>query len=214
MISGLGGDERLFHDLKDQGFTFTFIPYLRPTPNESLRSYAQRMASSIDTTQAFIIGGISFGGILSVEISRFLQPERILLISSIKNNREFPWYLKTFKYLPLHRLLSGNFMRKNAPRAKRSNPAFATILKEMREDADPVLIKWAVDRVLHWDYRGHPQAVTHIHGTKDQLFKRNFLGDYLPVAKGDHSMALGWGEEIAHILKQEGLGFPPASTLS
>jgi len=204
MISGLGGDERLFHDMKEAGFDFHFIPYLRPEPKESLRSYAQRMASGIDSSKPFYLGGISFGGILTMEISRFLHPERMLLISSIKHMGEFPWYLKTFRYLPLHRLLSGEFMRKNAPKARREEAVFKNILKDMRRDADPVLIKWAVDRVLHWDFKGPQREVLHIHGTRDQLFRPRFLGEHIPVASGDHSMALGHGAKIVKILQAEG----------
>ncbi|MEM7315851.1 MAG: hypothetical protein AAF497_22175, partial [Planctomycetota bacterium] len=39
------------------------VPFVKPEPNESLKSHARRMASQF--SQSCFIGGVSFGGILA-----------------------------------------------------------------------------------------------------------------------------------------------------
>lgn len=191
-ISGLGGDGRLFDRLKEEGLDFTTIEYLVPEKKESFRHYAERMAASIDTSEPYIIGGVSFGGMLSTEIAKFLNPELVILISTCKHTREFPFYLKAFRYLPVYKLVSGNFIKKLAPMAPHTQigKENRTLLDAQKRDADPRFIKWAVHQVVWWRNREIPKNYIHIHGGSDPLLIPSLIRDKIIIPKGSHVMVL------------------------
>ena len=80
-ISGLGADERVFQFLK-LNHKLIPLPWLTPEKNESIEKYAKRMAEMINTEDEFGILGLSFGGLVAVELSKLLNPKVTVLISS------------------------------------------------------------------------------------------------------------------------------------
>ncbi|MEM7036218.1 MAG: alpha/beta hydrolase [Bacteroidota bacterium] len=197
-VPGLGADRRLFMELRNEGLHFEVLEFIPHLKGESLRDYAHRLAAGIDASQPHILGGVSLGGMMATEIARITQPEKLILISTVKNSREFPFYLKTFRYLPLYRLVSGRFLVRHAPRERRKNllPAHADALDGMREDADPEFVKWAIGAVLNWRRGGQPEHAVHIHGTKDRLFPGWHMGERVRIKGGSHVMVLTHAAEI------------------
>lgn len=200
-ISGLGGDERLFVRLAECGLRFEVLPFLEPEPKESFRHYAQRMAAMIDASEPFILGGVSFGGMLACEIAQFTQPQFLFLISTVKTGREFPFYLKMFRFFPLHRLLSGQTIKRIAPGVSHTiiGKENRAILDQMKWDASPRLVEWAVNQAVWYRNKVQPQNYVHIHGTKDHLLPRRWVRDSLPVSEGSHVMVLDRAKEILDI---------------
>ncbi|MEM0995614.1 MAG: alpha/beta hydrolase [Bacteroidota bacterium] len=205
LIPGLGADGRLFTGLREAGLEFEVLEFIPPHKGESLHDYAGRLAAPIDATQPFIIGGVSLGGILSVEVAFHKRPAQVLLISSVKNSREFPFYFKLNRYLRLHRLFSGKFFKRFAPRDPRRGmaPYKCEILDQMRRDADPWFVQWAVDAVIHWRRKEAPTDTLHIHGTRDLMFPGLLLGERHKIRKGSHVMVLNREPEIMEILRAE-----------
>lgn len=80
-ISGLGADERVFQYLKLEHELIP-IPWLTPENGEPIEWYAKRMAAKINTEEEFVILGVSFGGLVAVEMSKILKPTITVLISS------------------------------------------------------------------------------------------------------------------------------------
>jgi hypothetical protein len=94
-IPGLAADGRVFHRIRlPQGFEPVFLDWLDPLAGESLRNYAVRLGGCIDTGSPFILVGLSFGGMLASEISRILQPGKVILLSSIPEARHLPAYFR------------------------------------------------------------------------------------------------------------------------
>lgn len=205
LIPGLGADGRLFTGLREEGLEFEVLEFIRPKKGESLHEYAGRLAEPIDQSQPFIVGGVSLGGIISVEVARHKQPEKVLLISSVKNSREFPFYFRLLRFLPLHRVVSGNFYKKYAPKDSRKGmPEYKyQILDAMREDADPWFVKWAVDAVIRWKCKESPQNLIHIHGTRDLMFPGFMLGERHKIPKGRHVMVLARADKVMQVLRRE-----------
>ena len=82
-ISGLGADKRVFQKLiLPEVFIIHHIEWLplRKTGNHSSRTVRQ-LSAQIDTTKPFSLVGLSFGGVIAVEMSKFLSPVQTVLIS-------------------------------------------------------------------------------------------------------------------------------------
>ncbi|WP_260129909.1 hypothetical protein [Elizabethkingia anophelis] len=70
IFSGLGVDERVFDQINFEGLDVEFIDWIKPLKKESLSEYAKRISSELTADNPTLIG-LSFGGILAVEISKF-----------------------------------------------------------------------------------------------------------------------------------------------
>ena len=106
LIPGLGVDERLFKYLTlAPEIKQTVIQWIAPLPNEKLGHYASRLLAQVPVTDNLILLGVSFGGILAIELAKLLKPTLVIIISSIKNCHELPWYYKPAAPLRLAYLL-------------------------------------------------------------------------------------------------------------
>ncbi|MFT6337757.1 MAG: surfactin synthase thioesterase subunit [Halioglobus sp.] len=79
-IGGLGADERVFKKLKLNSRSIS-INWLSLKSQESLQDYTLRLSKQIDQSQEFGIIGVSFGGIIAIELSKILNPKTVILIS-------------------------------------------------------------------------------------------------------------------------------------
>ena len=94
VFSGLGADERVFHKIDFSGYDVHFIKWITPQKNESIESYALRLTSQITKPLPVLIG-LSFGGMMAVEVAKHIATEKIILISSAKSKNEIPFYFRT-----------------------------------------------------------------------------------------------------------------------
>src|SRR5690349_4085773 len=94
LIPGLGADSRLFGRIQwPEGYSVTSLRWIEPADtDEPISEYARRMRGQLDSSTPFILIGVSLGGIMAIEIARYMKPEKIIIISSIKHRREKPFY--------------------------------------------------------------------------------------------------------------------------
>src|SRR5205814_5443257 len=93
-ISGLGADEKAFAKLHVQGYQLVHLPWLIPVKDETIDEYAERMSRNI-TDHNPVIMGLSFGGIMGIEIAKkLIAVEKVILISSVKSFKEIPAWMK------------------------------------------------------------------------------------------------------------------------
>jgi len=182
------------------------LEHLKPIRGETIPQYAGRVAKNIDTSQPFALIGTSLGGIVSMELSRILKPEKLILIASVKNREEMPLFIRSMRFLKLHRLIAGTqFKRFNNLMVKRldsrgDSPA-AAIIKQMTDDASPEFIEWAINAIIQWrppaNYRSD---IVHIHGTKDQLFPIHKIKNAIAIQNGSHVMNMTMSHEVNKVL--------------
>ena len=202
-ISGLGTDEEIFKNLKIEGYQLVFIKWITPFPKESISKYAARILLQITETKPIIIG-VSFGGLLAIEISKLISVKKIFLVSAFKNSKEKIWWLKALKYLPLHKIFipgSHNFLE---PIRNYNLGAETATEKEMakkfRSTVDPFYLKWAINCIINWKNSTTSDNIIHIHGTADKLFPiRNLIVDHR-IKGGTHMMIYNRSNEISLIM--------------
>src|SRR5690349_17775993 len=103
-ISGFAADERVFVHLNVGENIMHFIPWKIPQKDESITSYAHRMRQDIEHVNPVLVG-LSFGGMISIEIAKEIEVEKIILLSSISTFHEMPWYMKIAGKLHLNKVI-------------------------------------------------------------------------------------------------------------
>ena len=171
LFSGLAADESIFLRQKSE-FPSLIVPdWITPLRNESLSEYCERFAQTLRPTGRCIIGGASFGGIVAMEIARYLDPLCVVLIGSVKGPAQLPSRVRVFRpmrgivsLIPIRAL---QWMCGAVEVASRWMPNVASIVRQFRK-ADPVLVRWSVRQVLSWQLAPEVECpVYHIHGDRD-----------------------------------------------
>lgn len=100
LLSGLGADKRVFDFIDLSGFKTNHVDWVAPIDNESIENYAKRLLRQIKTKRPIIIG-VSFGGMVTVEIAKQIETEKVILISSAKTRLDIPFYFRIIGQLRL-----------------------------------------------------------------------------------------------------------------
>lgn len=205
LIPGQGADYRLFKNLKiDSSFQKEYIHYSTPEKEWSMHEFAVKLSEQIDTTRNFCIIGVSLGGMLATEMSTFLHPEKVIIISSAKGRKELPGGYRFQKTIPFYKLVSGKLAKKGAlffqPIFEPDRDVDEETFVSMLESKDPDFIKRTIAMIIEWDKKEHNSEVIHIHGDKDNTLPvKNIDYDYL-VKDGSHMMVLTKGEEVSKLV--------------
>ncbi len=205
-IPGLGADERIFTRLQLRNYRLLPVNWLKPGKKETLRDYAARMAELITDPEPLLLG-VSFGGIVSIEIARLRPVRKLVLISSVKSRQELPLWMRAAGRLRLHQVFP---MRHNRLTEKIANRRLGVTTEEerlfanaYRDMADQGYVSWSVDKILGWQNDWIPPRVMHIHGDEDRIFPVKNIRDHKIIPGGTHLMIMSKAEEISKLLDAE-----------
>ncbi|WP_026776619.1 alpha/beta hydrolase [Polaribacter sp. Hel_I_88] len=202
-ISGLGADKRVFQFLKLE-HEFTPIDWIDPLKNESITEYAKRFSSVIDTSEKFCVLGVSFGGLIAVEINKFLNPELTILISSAETRNEIPLIYRMLGETKVVKIIPAKLL--NPPRWI-ANRLFGTkqkkLLNEILNDTDLKFTKWAVQELSTWKNEQKVENVLKIVGTKDKLIPLKEDKNIHLIKGGGHLMIIDNADEVSKIINKE-----------
>jgi len=208
LISGMGADERIFRHLRfPADYQVHNLPWLPPRPDEPFAGYAARMAAGITADGPVTLLGLSFGGMISLEIARQRPIEKNIIISSIKHTRERPPYFNWARKLGLYRLPDQLLFRRRHALVKYfmkvETPEEEALLRDYLQKKDFTYLRWAVNTVLHWENEFIPSSLVHIHGGADLTFPLKFVKPTHIIANGGHFMVMNRAAEINRILARE-----------
>ena len=206
IFSGLGADERVFQRLDFSGYSTTFIKWLIPHDTDTIEHYATRLLDQITTTKPTLIG-LSFGGLIAVEVAKQIETEKVILIASAKTKNEIPFYYRFAGQLRLHKLLPTRLLKSSNFIANwffgTSSTFDKQLLKQILIDTDQTFLKWAIDKVVSWTSQTLTKNIFHIHGTRDRILPLRFVNCDSTIKNGGHLMTLNKSEELNNILKQQ-----------
>ncbi|MEO6638410.1 MAG: alpha/beta hydrolase [Ginsengibacter sp.] len=202
-VSGFGADERVFAKLKFNNCKVHFIPWLIPERKETLAVYAKRMAEGIDQKNP-VLFGLSFGGMICIEIAKFIKTEKVILISSVASFRERPLWMKVTGKSRLNKIFPLRSFRLFEPVQNYNlgitNKEELTLVREYRTSISPRYTNWAVDQIVNWKNDWQPKNLVRIHGTKDHMFPiKKIKADYI-IQGGGHFMIMNKAAEINTVL--------------
>lgn len=198
-ISGLGADERVFSKFQFPQHEIHFIKWITPEKNESVESYAKRLITQIRHESPILIG-LSFGGIMCIEMARHIKTELIILISSIKSGNELPLWMRLSGKLKLNQLFSMRSYKLIEPLENYNLGIKAKSEKQMvqdyRKNIDLVYSNWAINAILNWKNKTVPKNLYHIHGDIDRIFPIKKIKADFTVHNGSHLMIMQKPDEV------------------
>lgn len=206
-IPGLGVDERVFYLLDIKGAHRVYCNVFRPRRRESLRDYARRMIEAYDIQPDNYIVGLSFGGILGAEINDLVPQRKLILLSTIKNRSERPFWMKLAMPPVLRRFVPPVALKYGAIAAspfvgKMSYEEFDVYLS-MVQNTDSQYYKWAIDQVVRWKREREADNVIHIHGRNDLIFPAGNIENYEEIDGGAHTLVLRFAKIISFYINTE-----------
>ncbi|SNR16850.1 alpha/beta hydrolase family protein [Tenacibaculum jejuense] len=208
-VPGLAANTKIFEylDLPKENFETHFLEWILPlSVEETIESYAKRMCESIKHDNPILVG-VSFGGVMVQEMSKQKDCKKVIIISSMKSNKELPTRLKlaqktkAYKLFPTkiveniedyEHLFFGDYLKKRAELYK----MYLSI-----RNAD--YLEWAIHNVLNWQQDYELEDIVHIHGNKDEVFPIKHIKNAIEVDNGTHIMILNKAKTISKILAEK-----------
>jgi len=194
-VPGMAADISIFEfiNLPETLYETHFVPWKIPERKESIEDYAKRMCEEIAHKECVLIG-VSFGGIMVQEMSKYLTVKKLVIISSVKNKHELPKRMqlvrktKAYKLMPTalvskidnwEKLAFGDFAKKRA-----------ALYQKYLSVNDKTYLDWAIEKIVCWDQEESIEGIVHIHGDKDIVFPITHIDDCIRVEKGTHVMII------------------------
>jgi pimeloyl-ACP methyl ester carboxylesterase len=207
LLPGQGADFRSFKNINfPPAYSIHPIFYDVPPAGATMQEYAQQLASQIDTSKPFILLGVSLGGMLATEMSTFLNPEQVVVISSAKCRFELPTRYTFQQYIPLYKAVSPNLSKRGAlwlqPIVEPDRNKERATCVAMLEDKDPLFLRRTIEMIIEWEREEAPEGIVHIHGDKDHTIPFRNVKSTHRLSGGSHMMVLTKGEEVSQVLEQ------------
>ncbi|WP_184549114.1 alpha/beta hydrolase [Mucilaginibacter sp. FT3.2] len=206
LIAGLGADTRVYNNINFRDHEVIPVDWIEPNPLDTLAVYAQKLVCQYNIQVDSIVIGNSLGGMLAVEIAKFIPVKKVIIISSIKTSDEAPWYFKLFRNLPVQKLIPGKLVTSMGfvikPMFGKMSEGDAWLFQDMLKKTSPVFVKWAMSAILIWKNEVIPPNLYHITGDKDLIFDYKRIKDATVIKGGTHIMIFDKAKEINKFLKQ------------
>lgn len=203
LLSGLGADQRVFNYLDLSDYKVNYIRWITPRNNESITQYAGRLLEQINSHHPMLIG-VSFGGMMAIELGKLIQVKQIILISSVETKWDLPFYYQIVGRCKLNKLIPASFLKSvNAITfwffGIESNKEKA-LLRSIINDTDIKFLKWAIQQIVSWKNEVHLDNIVSIHGTSDRLLPHRDAD--FKIENGGHLMIINKASEINKVIKR------------
>lgn len=195
LMPGLAASATIFEriDLPKDTFEVFLLEWFVPEKLENLQEYAKRMAKNVKHKEVVLIG-VSFGGILVQEMAQFLTVKKLIIVSSVKSNKELPRRMKLLKTTKAYKLLPTSLLGNIELLVKY---AFGNVIKQRLKLYERYLhmknkdyLDWAIEQVICWERVEVDLNVIHIHGDADEVFPSKNIKNFINVKGGTHLMIL------------------------
>ncbi|MEJ6980231.1 alpha/beta hydrolase [Pedobacter sp. P351] len=207
-VSGLGADRRAFQRIVlPAGYEMYHIEWLPVKGNESIEFYAKCLADKIDVSKPFIIAGLSFGGMMAIEMSKIVKPDKLILFSTIRSNRELPLLYRLAGLMRLYKLLPDKFLTQTlsflywffGPLDIEGKRLVSSFLQQ----SDPLMLTWAFSKISRWRNKETSSLSIQIHGSKDRVFPVRLTKPEYIIEGAGHLCVFTHANEINAILLKE-----------
>lgn len=207
-VPGMAANSKIYEflNLDKNIFESHFLEWKIPLSyDESIESYAQRMCDEITHENPVLIG-VSFGGVIVQEMSKLIPVKKVIIISSIKSNQELPKRLKLVEKTKVYKLFPAKFIENIETYVSMflgdyQKKKFQEYKKYMSV-RNAAYLNWAIVTILHWQQSESLKNITHIHGTRDEVFPIKYINDCIEIENGTHTMIITKAKKITKAISQ------------
>lgn len=202
-FSGIGADSSAFNNLVLPGYRKVHISWIPAEPHETIAHYAGRIKSQIRDKNPYIVG-LSFGGIMAVEVAKQIEVSKMVLISSAKTRDDlnkfqcFFMRLGMFRLVPASLLRHTNFITYSYFGAKSSDDKKE--VAHLLGGTDISFFRWALKNIASWDNEEAPARTIQIHGTSDRIIAYRLVDPDYSIKGGGHLMVFNKADTISKII--------------
>ena len=195
MMPGMATDSAIFEhiQLPEEIFEVHYLEWLIPDRKESLKDYALRMNKFVKHDKPVLIG-VSFGGVVVQEMSKYLDVQRLIIISSVKCRDELPNRMRFAAKTGFYRLVPTSLMNYVDHFEKIAIGDFAKkrarLYRQYLSVNDKTYLDWAIKHMVSWECDKADEKVVHIHGDKDIIFPIQHIEKCITVKGGTHIMII------------------------
>lgn len=205
-LPGLAAGPEIFEGLtlNPSKYKSCFLEWMLPlSENEKLENYAKRFSKKIIGNNIVLVG-VSFGGILAQEIAKIIPVKKVIIISSVKSNKEFPFVFKMAKATKLYKLFPTkvieNFDHYSSLFVGKSLKKKANLYEKYLSVRENTYLKWGIKNTLHWKQDKILKNITHVHGTEDSVFPIKNIDNVTRIEGGNHAMIITKAKKISTII--------------
>lgn len=195
LMPGMAASSSIFEHIKlpQSQFKIHLLEWFLPLKNESIESYAQRMAEKVDQPHAVLLG-VSFGGVLVQEMSKFLSLKKLIIVSTVKKRSEFPKRMKVLKVTGAYYFIPTRLVKNVEALAKYAFGETITkrveLYKKYLSMNNKAYLDWAIKEMICWKESKLEQPIIHIHGDKDAIFPIANIQNCIRLKGGTHIMII------------------------
>lgn len=195
-MPGMAASSTIFERilLPEEQFETHLLEWVLPLDNETLLDYAKRISEEIKHENAVLIG-VSFGGVLVQEMGKMVNAKKVIIISSVKSNTEFPRRMKFAKTIKAYKVFPTGLAKNVELFAKFSfggdkmNQRLK-LYEKFLSMRDKKYLDWALEKIILWDRAEPDENVIHIHGDADEVFPPKYIKNFIPIKGGTHIMII------------------------
>jgi pimeloyl-ACP methyl ester carboxylesterase len=192
LMPGMAASSLIFEHIKlpENDFTLHYLEWIIPYKKESLTSYVSRLLKLVTHKNPVLIG-VSFGGIIVQEMAKQIAVDKLILISTVKSNKEFPRRMRFSRRLGLHKIFPTSLVESFDVLSNYSfgiAPKKIEMYKKYLSVNSSVYLDWALDTIINWDQEESLPGVIHIHGDADPVFPIKYINDCIVIPMGTHVM--------------------------
>ncbi len=205
-IPGLGTTDKLYINTIVKDATVVVLEWPQPSKDDTMQSYAKKFLPQIDTSRPFCLLGVSFGGMLCVELSKLVSPKKTFLISTSKTRMELPWFIRLLKHIPIHKITPEKKHRKMAYHGRwfiGFGGAYITEFLGMVNSMKENYFKYCINIIVTWDGKELPKNNMSIHGSADRLLLHRYVKSDFTIRGGSHAMIVFRADEINNLIEKE-----------
>ena len=212
MMPGLAANSKVFEniDLKNPNYCLHSLDWIQPKKNESLIDYCLRFSKKIKHKNPVLLG-VSFGGIIVQEIDKLIKAKKLIIVSSVKTDDEFPMVFKIARDYGLNNALPfGMFDNAiNISLKLNINKLYKRIdlAERYLTERDEYYLEWAVKSLLNWNQSSYRKDIIHINGNKDKVFPIGNISNCIILEGGRHEMiilrAKWFNENLINLIEQD-----------
>ncbi|WP_435415201.1 alpha/beta hydrolase [Polaribacter aestuariivivens] len=207
-VPGLAAGPEIFEhlELDPEKYSFHYLKWIRPLAlEEDIDNYACRMSDEVKEKNPVLVG-VSFGGIMVQEMAKFVNPRKVIIISSVKNQEELPKKFKLAKFTKVYKFFPTKVITNFEEYAQyflgKSLKKKAEIYKKYLSVRGEKYLKWSIYNVLKWEQINPVKNIVHIHGTKDNVFPLKHIKNAIEIKGGTHIMILTKAKKISKIIDE------------